>query len=77
MAQAVKAYHNVSSTQEFRMLERMREDMRNNEITALNRARRQEKKAIARAMLAEGMDVDTVARLSGLFIDDILRLQSE
>ena len=31
----------------------------------------------ARNMLAEGMDVDTVARMTGLFVDDILRLQSE
>ena len=41
MAQAVEAYHSVSATEEFRMLERMRQDMRSNEVTALNRARRE------------------------------------
>jgi predicted transposase/invertase (TIGR01784 family) len=41
MAQAVEAYRSVSATEEFRVLERMRQDMRNNEVTALNRARRQ------------------------------------
>jgi len=66
-------------TEEFRMLERMRQDMLYNEVTALNRAMRQgmrqRDEAIAINLLKEGMNADTVARLTGLFIDDVLRLQ--
>jgi len=34
-------------------------------------------KEIARNMLAKGMDVETIASITGLFIDDVLRLQGE
>ena len=81
MAQAVEAYHSVSATEEFRMLERMRQDMRNNEVTALNHARRegikQGMQIIARNMIDMGIDADTIAKATGLFIDDVLRLHGE
>jgi len=34
-------------------------------------------KEIARNMLNKGMDVDTIASITGLFVDDVLRLQNE
>jgi len=34
-------------------------------------------KEIARNMIAMGIDADTIAKATGLFIDDVLRLQSE
>jgi predicted transposase/invertase (TIGR01784 family) len=86
MAQAVKAYRSISATEEFRMIERMRQDMRNNETAALNRARyegeqqgmrqgmQQGKIEIARNMLARNIDAATIAEYTGLYIDDILRL---
>jgi len=60
MAQAVKAYHSVSSTEEFRMLERMREDMRNNETTALNRARREGMQKVFTILQQQGYDVNLI-----------------
>jgi len=36
--------------------------------------KREEKKEIARKMRAEGIDVDTVARLTDLTVDDVLQL---
>ena len=41
----------------------------------MQRGMRQRAEAIAINLLKEGMNADTVARLTGLFIDDILRLQ--
>jgi len=75
MAQAVEAYRSVSATEEFRMLERMRQDMLYNEVTALNRAMRQALEKTAINMLKKGMSVDEISELTGLFIDDILRLE--
>jgi predicted transposase YdaD len=37
----------------------------------------EEKERIARVMLACGEDADKVAKVTGLTIDDVLRLQSE
>jgi predicted transposase/invertase (TIGR01784 family) len=36
--------------------------------------RKEEKIKIAETMKAEGMDVDTISRLTGLTVDDVLRL---
>jgi predicted transposase/invertase (TIGR01784 family) len=41
MAQAVEAYRHVSATEEFRQLERLRENTRHNEASALGYARRE------------------------------------
>jgi len=44
------------------------------ERKGMSAGRKQEALAIARTMRAEGMDVDTVARLTDLTVDDVLRL---
>ena len=75
MAEAVEAYRQVSTTEEFMMLERMREDARCIEATALAYARREEKIEIAKAMLANNMDVNTIAEITDLSVDEILNLK--
>jgi len=45
------------------------------EQRAEQRAMRQRAEQIARNMLDRGMDVDTIASITGLFVDDVLRLQ--
>ena len=55
-------------------LERMRVRRQQDEASALGNARRQNSIEIAKTMRAEGMDVDTVARITKLTVDDILRL---
>jgi predicted transposase/invertase (TIGR01784 family) len=38
------------------------------------RGEARERKRMARALQAEGMDVDTIAKITGLTVDDVLRL---
>ena len=71
MVQAVEAFRHVSASDEFKELERIRDRARHNEASAL----RSRSMDIAKDMIAEGMDVDTVARLTRLTIDDVLRLK--
>ncbi|MCL2845121.1 MAG: hypothetical protein FWE23_06690 [Chitinivibrionia bacterium] len=69
MAQAVEAYRSVSATEEFRMLERMRQDMLYNEVTALNRARREgqaEGQAELISLLEEGLSLADVKKRLGI-----------
>jgi len=47
------------------------------EQRGMQQGMREERKEIARNMLAKGMDVETIASITGLFIDDVLRLQGE
>ena len=44
------------------------------ESEAMDKGRKQEALKIAETMKAEGMDVDTISRLTGLTVDDVLRL---
>jgi predicted transposase/invertase (TIGR01784 family) len=83
MAQAVEAYRSVSATEEFRQLERLRADTRHNEAAALGNARREGmregeyKKAVefAKKALDQGLSADIVAQITGLTVDEVLRLQ--
>jgi len=78
MAQAVEAYSHVSATEKFKQLERMRSDARHNEIAVYNDGRREGRWEnsieIAKTMKAENMDVETVARLTKLTLEEIMRL---
>ena len=47
------------------------------EQRGMQRGMQERAKEIARNMLAKGMDVETIASITGLFIDDVLRLQGE
>jgi len=74
MQQAVEAYHSVSASAQFRELERLRDRTRHNEASALAHAERRRTIEIAKAMKNEDMDVDAIARLTRLTIDDVLKL---
>jgi len=74
MKQAIQAYRKVSSTEEFRSLERMRSDARRNEASALGAARREERE-MWQVVVADkdaeiaGKDAE-IARLKGLLGGD-------
>jgi predicted transposase/invertase (TIGR01784 family) len=55
MVQAVEAYRHVSATEEFRQLERLRENTRHNEASALGHARREGIREGMREGIREGM----------------------
>jgi len=55
-------------------LERMRDDARRNEASALANAERKAKLKMAKTLLAEGVGVETIARSSGFTVDEILKL---
>jgi predicted transposase/invertase (TIGR01784 family) len=74
MKQAIKAYRHVSATSEFKNLERLRFEAKSNEASALGNAVRKRNEEIARNLLNKGIDVNTIAEATGLFVDDILRL---
>ena len=74
MAQVIEAYRHIVASEEFKENERIRVRRQQDEASALGNARRQNSIEIAKTMRAEGMDVDTVARITGLTVDDILRL---
>jgi predicted transposase/invertase (TIGR01784 family) len=79
MAQAVKAYRHVSASNEFKELERLRSRARHNEASALANAMlqgiQQGVQQTAIKMLKKGMSVAETAEVTGLYIDDVLRLQ--
>jgi predicted transposase YdaD len=55
MAQAVEAYRHISAAEEFRQLERLRENMRHNEASALGHARREGRQEGMREGRREGI----------------------
>jgi len=55
-------------------LEGRREGVLVGEREGMSKGEKRKALAIARTMRAEGMDVDTVARLTDLTVDDVLRL---
>ena len=75
MVQAVKAYHRVSASGEFRELERLRARARLDEANALSGAERKGKMIAAKNMLAGGVDANTVAEWAQLSLDEVLRLK--
>jgi len=78
MKQAIKAYRHVSATSEFKELERLRFLAKSNEASALGNAMRQgmrkNQEETARRMQSMGIDTETIAKSTGLCVDDILRL---
>jgi len=83
MEQAVEAYRRVSATEKFVMLERMRDDARHNEASAIANAEERgelrgelrERRKNAQTMLAEGIGVDAISRITGLTVDEVLHLK--
>ena len=78
MVQAVEAYRHISASDELKELERLRDRARHNEASALaNAERRAESRKsleIAKKLRVEGKDVDYIANLTGLTVDEVLKL---
>jgi predicted transposase/invertase (TIGR01784 family) len=70
MVQAVEAFRHVSASDELKELERMRDRARRNEASELY----VQKTEIAKNLIANGVGVDTVAKSTGLTVDEVLRL---
>jgi predicted transposase/invertase (TIGR01784 family) len=58
----------------FRSRRMFETDMASNLLTAERKGVARGRTEVAKTMRAEGMDINTVARLTGLTVDDILRL---
>jgi len=82
MQQAIEAYNHVSASAEFRELERLRDRTRHNKASALNNAERKGLQKgrqeafieLARKMKIKGADVEYIIGMTGLTVNDILRL---
>jgi predicted transposase/invertase (TIGR01784 family) len=74
MAQAIAAYRHISASEEFKERERMRVLTMHNEASALGNAERKGIIKVAKSMKDEGMEIDTILRITKLTVDDILRL---
>ena len=66
MSQAIGAYRQVTATDEFKEIERMRSDARHNEASALRNARNKRSIEIARKALEMSMTIDDITQLTGL-----------
>jgi predicted transposase/invertase (TIGR01784 family) len=91
MNQAIETYHSITASEEFRQAARMRQKTLANEKSALNQAKRegrqeglqegiqegqyQEKRNIAKNMLAVGTPIDQIAMMTGLSQKDIESLK--
>lgn len=79
MNQAINAYYNITSSAEFRELERLREKARHDEAQALYNAeqkgrqkgKRAEKFEIARTMLTDGESASKIMRYTGLTQEEL------
>ena len=66
MQQAIGAYRQVTATDEFKEIERLRSRARHNEASALRHAKAEQTLEIARKALQKNMSVDDVADITGL-----------
>lgn len=73
--QAISAYRNITATEEFQYLARIREDALHNEESALAHAREQgrneQKRTFAVMLLRERRPLDEVARYTGMPLDEL------
>ena len=75
MEQVIEAYRDVSTSDELRELERMRERARYNEMSALAYKERETSIAIARSLKADGFDINAIAKATKLAVDEIMKLE--
>ena len=66
MQQAIGAYRQVTATDEFKEIERLRSRARHNEASALRHAEEQKALSIAQKMIMRGRPVDEIAEDTGL-----------
>ena len=79
MEQAINAYQRISASPEFRELERLRSMARHDEASALGEARQEgekrgkqeEKLAVARNALSQGLSFEVIQSITGLDTETI------
>ena len=71
MRQAIGAYRTVTSTAEFREIERLRSRARNNEASALGNAQRKKAVEIAKNFLQMDLTVEQIVKGTGLSKDEV------
>ena len=74
MAQAIEAYRHVVASEEFKENERIRVRRQQDEASALDYAEYKKAIAIAEKMKAKGYDINDIIEMTGLTVDDILRM---
>ena len=75
MEQVIEAYRDVSTSDELRGLERMRERARYNEASALAYAKWEKAVEIAKKMKIKGSEIDYIVEITGLPVDEIMKLE--
>ena len=75
MEQAIGAYRQVSATDEFKEIERMRSRARHNEAAALRNARTQQTHEIARNLLKKQIPIADIADATGLTYAEVETLR--
>ena len=75
MTQAVSAYRQITGSQEYQELERMRDKARHDEAQALGNARRQALRETAKRLLALGNPVDKISAVTELSCEEIESLK--
>jgi predicted transposase/invertase (TIGR01784 family) len=74
MEKAINAYNTITVSPEFKELERLRSLARHNEASALRNAREQRDIEIARNALQMNLPVDSIAKLTGLSLEEVKKL---
>lgn len=71
MNQAINAYYTITSSPEFREVERLREKARHDEAQALYHARREGKIEIAHNLMNMGLPLEQISRATGLTVEEL------
>lgn len=74
MVQAIEAYEEISESERLEELERQRDCDLVDEIYRRTNLERKKALKIAKAMMAKGIDINTIAEVTDLTVDEILRL---
>jgi hypothetical protein len=75
MKEAVKVYHHITVTPEFRERERMYSKARHDEASALRYAKQEKSMEIAKNLLLEGDSIDKIIRMTGLTREELENLK--
>jgi predicted transposase/invertase (TIGR01784 family) len=76
MQQAIGAYRQVTATDKFKEIERLRSRARHNEASALRNAKNEQAIEITRNAINMGMDTNTIIKLTGLTAAEVEALRA-
>ncbi|MDR2712916.1 MAG: hypothetical protein LBB91_07380 [Clostridiales bacterium] len=74
MQQAIDAYRHITTTEEFKEMERLRSKARHDEAQALHDAKKENSISIARIMLADREPVEKIMKYTGLTRQEVEEL---